>query len=384
MTVVVIGGGIVGMSSAYRLSERGADVILLEKDAIGAGSSDRAAGGIRAQFTTPVSIALSKRSIEVWETFDEEFGVDIGYNRPGYLYLAREQSTADRIAENVTIHNDHDVPSRFVEPDDIADLCPAIRREHYVGGTYCPTDGYADPHLALQGFYEAATDAGVDIRVDTAVTDLVQDGSGRVRGVVTDADTLDAEAVVNAAGAWSPQIAAMADVDLPVVPKRRQAIIVEPDTPVPETVPFTTDIDSGSYFRPDGGGEALVGGHFSETDPEMDPDQYDRGYQQAWAADAIEHAADVAGYFGPATTIKDGWAGLYAMTPDHHPIIEESVPGLITATGFSGHGFMQSPATGLVVAELILDGTPTTVDIAPLDRHRFDRGDALHETFYSA
>ncbi|MDY6818217.1 MAG: FAD-dependent oxidoreductase [Halobacteriales archaeon] len=384
MTVVVIGGGIVGMSSAYHLSERGADVVLIEKDTIGAGSSDRAAGGIRAQFTTSVSIGLSKRSIEVWERFDERFGVDIGYNRPGYLYLAREQSTADQIAENVRIHNDHDIPSRFVEPDRIAELCPQIRQDHYVGGTYCPTDGYADPHLALQGFYEAATDAGVDVRVGTAVTDLDQDPTGRVRTVVTDAGTIDAEAVVNAAGAWSPQIAAMVDIDLPVTPKRRQAIVVEPATPVPETVPFTTDIDTGSYFRPDGGGDALVGGHFDATDPAMDPDQYDRGYHQDWAADAIEHAGDVAGYFGPETMVKDGWAGLYAMTPDHHPIIEESVPGLITATGFSGHGFMQSPATGIVVAELIHDGAATTVDITPLDRNRFDRGDALHETFYSA
>lgn len=382
MHVVVVGGGIVGFSSAYRLADRGVDVTVCEKTGIGAGSTDRAAGGIRAQFSTPVSIELSKRSIDVWERFEEDFGVDIGYTRPGYLYLARESATADLFKDNIRIHHVHDVPSQFLDPNELPDVLPAVAPDRYVGASYCPTDGYADPHLGLQGFYTAAREAGVEVRVGTAVTDVT--GDERVTGVQTTDGHIEADAVVNAAGAWAPQVAAMAGVDLPVRPVRRQAMVVAPETPVPETVPFTTDIDSGSYFRPDGGGDALVGGHFAADDPDVDPDGLRDAVEMEWTARALDEAGEIASYFGEATKLKEGWAGLYALTPDHHPVIEETIPGFVSATGFSGHGFMQSPATGMVVSEIVVDGEASTVDVSMLTADRFERGEPLHETFYSA
>jgi sarcosine oxidase subunit beta len=382
MDAVVVGGGIVGVASAYYLAERGADVTLLEKASLGSGSTDRAAGGIRAQFSTTPSIELSKRSIEVWERFEETFGTDIEYRRPGYMYVARTESTADRLRETVPFQNDHGVPSEFLDPETAAEYVPGLRTEAYVGTAYCPTDGFADPHLGLQGFARGATAAGADVRTGVEVTDLTP-RDGRVRVETTDG-RYDPEYVVIAAGSWSPKVARTAGIDLPVSPRRRQAMVVDPERPVPSSNPLVTDLDAGCYFRPERDGKALVGGHFEAADPEQDPDRYRTSTDLAWTVDALEGAASVADYFGPDSEVVRGWAGLYAVTPDHHPVIEESCPGIVTATGFSGHGFMQSPATGQVVSELVLDGEARTVDVSALRADRFERGEPLHETYFSA
>ena len=382
MDAVVVGGGIVGVASAYYLAERGADVTLLEKASLGSGSTDRAAGGIRAQFSTTPSIELSKRSIEVWERFEETFGTDIEYRRPGYMYVARTESTADRLRETVPFQNDHGVPSEFLDPETAAEYVPGLRTEAYVGTAYCPTDGFADPHLGLQGFARGATAAGADVRTGVEVTDLTP-RDGRVRVETTDG-RYDPEYVVLAAGSWSPNVARTAGIDLPVSPRRRQAMVVDPERPVPASNPLVTDLDAGCYFRPERDGKALVGGQFEAADPEQDPDRYRTSTDFEWTVDALEGAASVADYFGPDSEVVRGWAGLYAVTPDHHPVIEESRPGIVTATGFSGHGFMQSPATGQVVSELVLDGEARTVDVSTLRADRFERGEPLHETYFSA
>lgn len=382
MEVVVVGGGIVGMASAYYLADRGVDVTVLEQNALGTGATDRAAGGIRAQFTTAVSIALSRESIGVWETFEERFGVDIEYRRPGYCYLAREPETAELFHEAIPFQNDRGVPSEFLSPEEAAEHVPGLRVDRYVGAAYCPTDGFADPHLGLQGFATEASAAGVRVETGVEVTDVVTD-DGTVVGVDTSAGRYEAEFVVLAAGAWSPRLADTVGVDLRVSPRRRQVVVVQPETAVPDSNPFTTDLDDNSYFRPERDGNALVGGHFSAADPEQDPDRYRTDTDLEWTVDALEHVATVADYFGPESRIIRGWAGLYAITPDHHPIIEETLPGLVIATGFSGHGFMQSPAAGQVVAELVLDGDATTVDVSALTADRFERDEALREIYVS-
>jgi sarcosine oxidase subunit beta len=378
MRVVVVGGGIVGLASAYYLADRGVDVTVLEKGSLGGGSTGRANGGIRAQFTSAVSVALSRESVRVWERFGETFGVDIGYRRPGYLFLLRRAGTARRFREHVALQNDHGVPSEFLAPEAAVEHCPGLRPESYAGATYCPTDGFADPHLALQGFSRAATRAGAEVRTGVEVTDVrVVDGG--VRGVETTGGSHDADFVVNAAGPWAASVGAMAGLDLPVSPRRRQLLVAEPERPVPGDVPLTVDVDDGVHFRPERAGRAVVGGRFGGADPEQDPDRYRRSNDVDWAVETLEHASGVADYFGPETELVGGWAGLYAVTPDHHPVIEETLPGLVNAVGFSGHGFMQSPATGRVVAELVLDGEARTVDVSPLAADRFSRGEALSE-----
>ncbi|NHN61161.1 MULTISPECIES: FAD-binding oxidoreductase [Halorussus] len=432
MDVAVVGGGIVGLASAYYLAERGADVTVYEKGSLGNGSTERSVGGIRAQFSTPVNVDLSLESMDVWESFESTFGTDIAYRRPGYLFAAREPATARAFEEQVAMQNDRGVPSVLLDPEEATEHCPGLRADQFVAATYSPTDGFADPHLALQGFAAAAREAGAEILTQTDVTAIHRErGTGAsddaVTGVTADGERSDAsrtskdersesfgserrdvDFVVNAAGPWARRVAAMAAVEIPVAPKRRQMAVVDPETPVPEDVPLTIDLDTGSHFRPEREGAALVGGHFeseeprssdrasgqspradgeerpaSDTgggaDPNRDPDGFDRKMDLDWAAEAVERAGDCATYFGPDSELRRGWAGLYAVTPDHHPIVEETVPGFVQAVGFSGHGFQHAPATGQLVAELVLDGEASLVDVSALGSDRFERGDLLEE-----
>ncbi|QLG29040.1 FAD-binding oxidoreductase [Halorarum halophilum] len=375
MNVVVVGGGIVGLSSAYYLADAGADVTLCEKGALGTRSTARSAGGIRSQFSTEINVCLSLASREVWDAFEEEFGVDMAYRKHGYLFLARDPETAEAFRGNVAMQNDLGVGSEYITPEAAREHCPELRADRFVAATYNAADGYADPNLAVQGYAAKARDAGVDVRTKTDVTDvLVDEGADEriITGVETEDGRIEADFVVNAAGAWAARIAGMAGVNLPIHPRRRQISMVDPSLTLPEDVPLTIDLDTGSYFRPERDGTALVGGHFAGDDPDVDADAYTESMDIDWAATAVERAADCARYFDGDSRIKSGWAGLYAVTPDHHPIVEETVPGLVTAAGFSGHGFQHAPATGRLVAELCVDGEASLVDVTPLSSRRFE------------
>ncbi|QZY00840.1 NAD(P)/FAD-dependent oxidoreductase [Halobaculum rubrum] len=376
MHVAVVGGGIVGVASAYELAARGVDVTLFERGSLGAGSTDRALGGIRAQFSTRVNVELSVASINVWDAFEERFGVDIDRRHTGYLFCTRDPETADAFAEQVAMQNECGVASRTVSPEEAAELCPGLRAEEFVAGTYCPDDSFADPHLALQGYARAARGEGAEIRTNTPVAGLRPRESGVRVELTDDPDgTVTVDAAVNAAGAWAPRLAETAGYDLPIVPHRRQTAVVEPERPVPESDPLVIDADTTAHFRPERDGRALVGGHFGGRDPVVDADRFSETPDTDWAVEAVERAGDAADYFGPETRLAGGWAGLYAVTPDHHAIVEESVPGVVTAAGFSGHGFQHAPATATIVAELVLDGESSTVDASGLGRERFEHGD---------
>jgi sarcosine oxidase subunit beta len=379
MKVVVVGAGIVGLAAARELGARGAEVVVCEQGTVGSGSTERSAGGIRTQFSTPVNVRLSVESVETWASFEREFGVDIGYRRTGYLFLARDEDTAGDFETNVALQRDLGVDSELLSPDEAVEHCPGLDPESFVAATYCSTDGFADPHLALQGYVQACRDAGVDVRTHTSVEaihreDREGEGSGRVVGVETPDGSIEADAVVNAAGPWASRVNDLAGVSLPVEPRRRQVAVVDPETPVPADVPLTIDLDTGVYFRPEREGAAIVGGHFASEDPVADPDRYSTTADTDWTVTAVEHAADCATYFGPATRIRRGWAGLYAVTPDHHAIVDEPVPGFVTAIGFSGHGFQHAPATGRLVADIVFDGAPALDGAAALAADRFDDG----------
>jgi len=379
MDVIIVGGGIVGLSSAYALAERGADVTLFERGSLGMESTARSAGGIRSQFETPVNVDLSLASKEVWNSFEERFGVDIAYRKTGYLFLARSHETAEAFRETVAMQRERGATSEFLDPDEARERCQGLVADRFVGATYDPDDGFADPNLAVQGYAGAARELDVDIRTGTAVTDiLVEDGT--VVGVETDNGTHQSAFVVNAAGAAARRIASMAGLDLPVYPRRRQVAVVQPTQPVPETDPLTIDLERGSYFRPERDGDAIVGGHFGDRDPDVDPSRYDDSMEMEWAATAVEHATDYATYFDSESRIKRGWAGLYAVTPDNHPVIEELAPGFVVAAGFSGHGFQHAPATGQLVAELVFEGEPKLVDVSALTARRFERGEQIVES----
>ncbi len=374
MTVVVVGGGIVGAASAYYLAERGVDVTVLERSSVGAGSTERAVGGIRAQFSTPVNVRLSLAAMEVWDEFEATLGVDIRRRETGYAFLAREPDTAARLRQTVALQRDLGVAVETLSPERLRERTGvAVHADEFELATLGHDDGVADPHLALQGFLSAAREVGATVRSHTRVTDVTT-ANGRVTGVTTERERIDVDWVVNAAGPWARRVGAMVGLDLPVVPQRRQAVVVAPERPVPETAPLTFDADRGVYFRPDRDGDALLGGHFGGDD-ERDPDHYPTDYDLEWAAEAMERAADCAAHFGPDAAVRRGWAGLYAVTPDHSPIIEESLPGFINAVGFSGHGFMHAPATGQVVADIVTEGRPKTVEVSELGLDRFDDRD---------
>jgi len=384
MRVVVVGGGIVGLASASALADRGADVVLCERDSLGNGSTARALGGIRCQFSTAVNVDLSLASRPVWESFAERFGVDIAFRQTGYLMLARTAETAAGLERQVDLQHQRGAETALLAPEEVPDYCGGVDPETVTAATYNPRDGFADPYLALQGFADAAREAGVDIRTNTAVTD-VRRTADRVVGVEVAGDgalsdvSIDADAVVNASGPWAGELASMAGIDIPIEPQRRQALVVDPERPVPETDPLTIDLETSSHFRPERDGAAVVGGYFDDEPETPDPDSFSGSYDVPWAAETVERVGVYCDYFGDGTRLKRGWAGLYAVTPDHHPIVEESIPGFVQAVGFSGHGFQHAPATGQVVAELLLDGEASTVDVSDLGSDRFERDDLLHE-----
>ncbi|KAB1187206.1 MULTISPECIES: FAD-binding oxidoreductase [Haloferax] len=384
MHVLIVGGGVVGLACAHALADRGAEVTVCEAGTLGGGSSGRAAGGIRTQFSTRVNVELSLSSIPVWESFDDEFGVDIDYRRPGYLFLARTEETAAAFRKNVEMQTDAGAPSRLLDPDEAREYVPELRTEQFVAATYSPADGIADPHSAVQGYVEAVRSMGGDIRSNTPVTGLSREGEdsdsdGEGWRVETPDETIEVDAVVCAAGAWTKRVAALADIDLPIAPRRRQIAVVEPDGDLPEDAPLTIDLDTGSYFRPERDDTAIVGGHFAEEDPDVDPDRFDESMDIEWAVEATERANDCAAYFGPETKIRNGWAGLYAVTPDHHAILDEVAPGFVVAAGFSGHGFQHAPATGEAVADRCLGENECEVDVSALSAARFESGETLTE-----
>lgn len=384
MRVVIVGGGIVGLSSAYALADRGAEVVLCEKGSLGDGSTSRALGGIRAQFSTAVNVDLTLASRPVWEAFERRFGVDIGFRQTGYLFLARTADTATQLEQQVDLQQSRGAETELLTPEQAVKHCAGVKADAVTAATYNGRDGFADPYLALQGYADAARELGVDVRTHTTVSDIHRTNDAVV-GVEVQSDgmpgdgSIDADVVVNAAGPWAGQIAAMAGIEMPVEPQRRQAIVVDPERPVPEADPLTIDLETGSHFRPERNGAAVIGGHFADQPETPAPDRLSESYDVPWAADAIERAGVYCDYFGDETQLKRGWAGLYTVTPDHHPIIEESVPGFVQAIGFSGHGFQHAPATGQIVAELILDDEVSTVNIDALESDRFETGDLLHE-----
>jgi len=383
MQVIIVGGGIVGLATAYYLRQRDVDVTVVERSSIGAGNTDLSAGGIRTQFSTPVQIELAMKSLEVWEQFEERFGVDINHRQNGYLYLARSEEVAKTFSDNVALQIEYGVPSEFLTPAEAQEHCPRLNTDNFVGTTYCPQDGFADPHLALQGFARNAEAAGADIRTNSPVEGIVMDGDAVV-GVETPDETLRGDFVVNATGAWGNSVAALAGVSLPMEPKPRRVAIVETERPVPETNPLVVDLETGFYFRPERDGAALAGGQIqSGPDPAVDPDTYTMKLDLEWSADLLERGMECADYFGLDTHIRDGWSGLYAITPDHHPILEETRPGFINAVGYSGHGFQFAPATGQIITDLVVDDETSIVDISKLRSDRFGDGTGLEETYVS-
>uniref|UniRef100_Q01WS4 FAD dependent oxidoreductase n=1 Tax=Solibacter usitatus (strain Ellin6076) TaxID=234267 RepID=Q01WS4_SOLUE len=369
-SVVIVGAGIVGASIAYHLAVRGCtDVIVLEKaDREAAGSTARSAAGVRHQFASDVNIRLSLYSIERLKRFAEEVGGEAGLKQIGYLLLVSEPNRWEEYQRSVALQNSLGVASRVLSPAEVRDLLPYTRIDGLLGATYCAEDGHCDPHGVAMGYLAAARRLGVAVRRASAATGM-QRADGRVIAVETAAGPIACEVVINAAGPWAGTVAAMAGVAVPVLPYRRCIYLTEamPEMPV---IPFTIDTGSGFYMRKEG--DKLLLGVSNDREPAGENLSVD----WEWMETVLERGAERFPFLANVGIVRRNcWAGLYEITPDHMPVLgrRAELPNYIDASGFSGHGVMHAPATGMLIAEEVLDGRAHTIAIDELRVTRFAR-----------
>src|SRR5438128_1872801 len=406
--VVIIGSGIVGSSVAYHLAEQGCtNVLVIEREAHqGKGSTGKSMGGVRAQFSTPVNIQMSKYSIDFFSKFDEVVGHPADYRAHGYLFCATNEKHLAYLKANKERQNALGVTNvEWVTPEDIVKMVPQLRVDDILGGTFCPTDGFVDPHSVMMGFMLNAREKGVRLWLDTQVTGIDVECGGstplfsdshsfrsgedkapssrrtpkgnRITGVQTTRGFISTPIVVNAAGAWAAQVAKMAGAELPVEPLRRQLVPTEPFDQLPKRFPMVIDMSTGFHFRREGKGILLAWNDPKETPgfkTDFDPTFVEKILTRAASRVPVLAEAEV--------NPRRAWAGLYEMTPDHHAIIgpAPSVEGLYFVNGFSGHGVMHSPASGRVAADLVLHGRSDLIDAEQIGVERFKQGKLLEET----
>ncbi len=372
--VVIIGGGVMGTSTAYHLAKLGCqDIVLVEKKQLASGSTGLSAGGIRLQFSSEANIRISLESLQTFERFAEEFEAEIDFRQHGYLFLATEPDDWAEFQANVVMQQRMGVPVRLLSPAEIGDLTPYLYLDDLVGGTFCPRDGYADPYSVAMGFAKQARRMGVNIREETEVLDI-KVSKGKVRAVVTNQGEIATPVVVNVAGPWAAQVGSMAGLELPVVPYRRQVFVTAPFDELPKQTPLVIDFAQSFYFRREGA-SVLMG----MSDPQ-EPPSFNTNFDLSFLVKAAEKAVHRVPVLDSADFMR-GWGGLYAITPDDNPVIGQDIGGVggfYCAVGFSGHGFQQSPAVGRILADLITSGQ-TDFDLSPFQLERFEAGELTGE-----
>ena len=334
-------------------------------------------GGVRAQFSTEISIRMSLFSIPLFRHFEQIVGHPSGYRSQGYLFIA----TDARHMAHLRVNYEKQVAAglqtvQLLSREAIVKMVPQVRSEDILGGTFCSTDGFVDPYSVMTGFALRAIDQGAKIICDAPVTAIDRDAQG-IAGVRSRQGTIATRVVVCAAGAWSAHVGNLVGVDLPVQPLRRMLVPTEPFDKISHAAPMTVDMATGFHFRPEGLGLLMAW-----NDPQEQP-----GFHTNFDPGFIEKILTRGVYRFPVLEEAEvnpsrAWAGLYEMTPDHHPILGAvpAVPGFYVATGFSGHGVMHSPATGKIMADLILDGHTDLIEARLLEYQRFAEGRFVQET----
>jgi sarcosine oxidase subunit beta len=363
-SVVIVGGGVIGTSAAFHLAEAGVDVVLIERAELGSGSTSRAAGGVRAQFSDALNIQIAQRSLEAFRRFGTRPGWEIDFKRSGYLFVLSREADVAEFEASVALQNRHGVPSQMLSADEARALCPLLAGDDILAASFSPEDGHVTPEAVVQGYAFAARACGAHVRVGCEVTGIQTDGE-QITAVRTRHGTIATKVVICAAGAWSRACGEMVGEALPVTPLRRQILFTEPMDDLAPDLPFTIDFTSSFYFHREGPG-LLMGMSHAQEQPGFSLETTDD-----WVPDLLDIASRRAPRIAEAG-IKGGWAGLYEVTPDHNAIIGESerVSRFLYATGFSGHGFLQGPAVGEILRDLVL-GRPPFVDIGPLSVDRF-------------
>jgi sarcosine oxidase subunit beta len=372
--IVIIGGGIIGVSIAYYLGKMGAkNVVVFEKDLIGMGSTGLCAGGIRRQWSTEVNMHFALKAFEVFQNFEEEFEASPEFHQIGYLFLARDEEELETFKKNIELQNRFGVPSKLLTRGEVKEGWPFLNLEDVFGGAFCHTDGYAGPSEVTNAITKGARSYGVKFLEKTEVISIEMTGS-RIVSVTTKEGSVETRTVVNAAGPYAARVGKLAGVEIPVNPIRRQLFVTDPFDKIPPSVPLTIDHKQNFYFRREGECVLLSG-------PQDDKPSFNLNTD----FDAMVVTAEKATHRVPVfekANIARGWAGLYEISPDNHAILGKipEVEGLILAVGFSGHGFQHGPAAGMAIAELIWNGKSETIDIAPLALTRFKEGKAIKES----
>ncbi len=386
--ILIIGGGVVGASVAYHLKRRGVkDVLILEREnRQGLGSTGKATGGVRAQFETDINIKMSLYSLDFFQNWD----FDCGYEPRGYLFFATDENQFDYLRRNVEKQKSLGVKAvEIVDTQTISEIVEGLNCEDIVGGSFGGGDGFINPLAVMQGFTTQAIAKGTKIQTETLVLSIETSG-GKVIGVETNTGRIEAEKIVLCSGAWAKNLAITAGVDLPVEPQKRQIVWAKTAKPLPANLPMVIDLGSGFHFRPaldfinpsadaDSTGVLFA---YPDTDAQT---SFDTNFDESFIPKVYERARHRAPFLADTTVVREKCrAGLYENTPDHHAIIGgcAAVEGLYFCNGFSGHGVMHSPASGRAMAEIILDGEASFLDVSCLSLERFTTGELLHETAF--
>ena len=366
---VIVGGGVTGASIAFHLAASGVrHVVVLERRFLASGGTGRSVGIVRQLYPTPETTAMVRRSLHVFQHFGDAVGGDAGYVACGVL-IGVSAAMRSKLETNLAMQRSLGVRAEILEPADVARVEPAIDPSGVGAVLWEPESGYGDPTAVTLAYADAARRAGVMIQQGVEVTRVRVDGAA-VRGVDTAEGSIDAPVVVNAAGLWSPRVARMVGLELPIVIGRHPVFVLERE-PTTAAHRVYLDLAGGSYARPETGGLTLTGSLTDdETEHPMDPELLgaDAGFEEASAV--LERTGRAMPSLADAR-YRSGYAGAFDITPDWMPILDRTGPdGFFTAAGMSGHGFKLAPAVGEMMAALITGGTPA-VSLTPFRLGRF-------------
>ena len=372
--VIIIGGGITGCALAFELAKRGRkDILILEKGFLTSGATGRCGAGIRQQWGTVLNATLARDSIRIFENLEEYTGYsgDCGLNQGGYLIVAYTEGEWKQFQKNYDLQKSLGIPVQKLDPQGAKGIVPHLNTEGLYGATFCPTDGHADPFHCTFAYARAAEKLGVEIATYTTVTGLRRDGD-KIAGVETSKGYVEAGTVINAAGANASDIAKMAGVDVPVLPERHQILITEPVNHIQN--PMVISFHRHIYCQQTPHGSFIMGC----GDP-SEPVSYNIKSSVKFLEDVATDVVSVLPILRNIRIVRQ-WAGLYDMSPDRNPIIDQmkGAAGLYTVAGFSGHGFMVAPRTAVIIAQH-LTGEKPDIDLHLFSADRYQTGQLLLE-----
>jgi sarcosine oxidase, subunit beta len=380
--VVVVGGGLEGTAAAWALAERGVtDVVVAERNTVGSGMTGKSSGIVRCHYGVSSLAAMATVGLDVFERAEELFGTDIGFRAPGYVVGVGE-SNVDALRNSLAAQRAVGVETEEIDAATVAAMWPTADLTPFAAFAWEARGGYGDAYQTAQAFSASARRAGVRVRQNCEVTELVVEGD-RATGVrLRDGSTISADTVVVATGVWTTPFLAPHGIDVPIEVHREQIVMIKPGVEI-TNAPVFSDLVSLQYIRPEPNGELLFGNSDLVTLEHADPDRYLNRADDAF----VDLTVDKISTRFPGLTdaaIASSYAGCYDVTPDWNPVISATgIDGLVVAAGFSGHGFKIAPAVGRLVADLVIDGRSRDPRIPERDFRlsRFAEGDLLKTPF---